>query len=156
MTVREAVELVLQASALGVGAPSAKAGTIYVLDMGEPVRIMDLARQMIRLAGLRPDKNIEIVVTGPRPGEKLREELFHEAVLLRSSGPRASTSGSDSVIAGPNHKKALRACKSFGNRESEHQRIQCVNRPECNRGKSPGACSIRSNRTERLKDPVHF
>ncbi len=79
MTVREAVELVLQASALGVDAPSAEAGKIYVLDMGEPVRIMDLARQMIRLAGLRPDKDIEIVVTGLRPGEKLREELFHEA-----------------------------------------------------------------------------
>jgi O-antigen biosynthesis protein WbqV len=43
---------------------------------------MDLARQMIRLAGLRPDKDIEIVVTGPRPGEKLREELFHEAEPL--------------------------------------------------------------------------
>ena len=86
MTVREAVELVLQASALGVDAPSAEAGKIYVLDMGEPVRIMDLARQMIRLAGLRPDKDIEIVVTGPRPGEKLREELFHEAEPLIETG----------------------------------------------------------------------
>ena len=82
MTVREAVELVLQASALGLEAPRAEAGKIYVLDMGEPVKIMDLARQMIRLAGLRPDKDIEIVVTGPRPGEKLREELFHEAEPL--------------------------------------------------------------------------
>ena len=86
MTVREAVELVLQASALGVAAPGAEAGKIYVLDMGEPVRIMDLARQMIRLAGLRPDKDIEIVVTGPRPGEKLREELFHEAEPLVETG----------------------------------------------------------------------
>ncbi len=86
MTVREAVELVLQASALGVDAPSVEAGKIYVLDMGEPVRIMDLARQMIRLAGLRPDKDIEIVVTGPRPGEKLREELFHEAEPLIETG----------------------------------------------------------------------
>jgi O-antigen biosynthesis protein WbqV len=82
MTVREAVELVLQASALGVEAPSAEAGKIYVLDMGEPVKIMDLARQIIRLAGLRPDKDIMIEVTGLRPGEKLREELFHEAELL--------------------------------------------------------------------------
>ncbi len=54
--------------------------------MGEPVRTMDLARQMIRLAGLRPDKDIEIVVTGPRPGEKLREELFHEAEPLIETG----------------------------------------------------------------------
>jgi O-antigen biosynthesis protein WbqV len=86
MTVREAVELVLQASALGVQGPSEEAGKIYVLDMGEPVRIMDLARQMIRLAGLRPDKDVEIAVTGPRPGEKLREELFHEAEPLVETG----------------------------------------------------------------------
>ena len=86
MTLREAVELVLQASALGVKAPSAEAGKIYVLDMGEPVRIMDLARQMIRLAGLRLGKDIEIVVIGPRPGEKLREELFHEAEPLVETG----------------------------------------------------------------------
>ena len=79
MTLRDAVALVLQASALGVDAPRAEAGKIYVLDMGEPVRIMDLAQQMIRLAGLRLGKDIEIVVIGPRPGEKLREELFHEA-----------------------------------------------------------------------------
>jgi O-antigen biosynthesis protein WbqV len=77
MTVHEAVELVLQASALGLGTSSDLAGKIYVLDMGEPVKIVDLARQMIRLAGLQPDKDVEIVFTGVRPGEKLAEELFH-------------------------------------------------------------------------------
>ncbi|WP_241503727.1 polysaccharide biosynthesis protein [Ferruginivarius sediminum] len=78
MTVREAVQLVLQASALGTaGGESAEIGKIYVLDMGEPIRIVDLARQMIRLAGLRPDKDVEIVFTGMRPGEKLHEKLFH-------------------------------------------------------------------------------
>ena len=82
MTVREAVELVLQASALGVEGPADEAGKIYVLEMGEPVKIMDLAWQIIRLAGLRPEKEIEIEVTGLRPGEKLREELFHEAEPL--------------------------------------------------------------------------
>ncbi|MFQ5775092.1 MAG: UDP-N-acetylglucosamine 4,6-dehydratase family protein, partial [Kiloniellaceae bacterium] len=82
MTVREAVELVLQASALGVEGPAEEAGKIYVLEMGEPVKIMDLARHMIRLSGLRPDKDVKIVVTGPRPGEKLHEELFHEAEPL--------------------------------------------------------------------------
>ena len=77
MTIREAVELVLQASVLGTHRHDE--GKIYVLDMGEPVRILDLARQMIRLAGLRPDQDIKIEVTGLRPGEKLFEEIFHGA-----------------------------------------------------------------------------
>ncbi|MGH7088694.1 MAG: polysaccharide biosynthesis protein, partial [Stellaceae bacterium] len=96
MTVREAVELVLQASALGLGDP--ERGRIYVLDMGEPVRIADLARQMIRLAGLKPDRDVEVAFVGLRPGEKLHEELFHsgetplptkaQGILLAT--PRAS------------------------------------------------------------------
>ncbi len=78
MTVREAVGLVLQASVVGSkGGDTIKHGGIFVLDMGEPVRIVDLARQMIRLAGLRPDIDIGIRFTGLRPGEKLFEELFH-------------------------------------------------------------------------------
>jgi len=78
MTIREAVELVLQAAALGTDADTWR-GRIFVLDMGESVRIADLARQMIRLAGLRPEKDIKITFTGPRPGEKLFEEIFHGA-----------------------------------------------------------------------------
>ncbi len=80
MTVREAVELVLQASVLGSHGEAA--GKLFVLDMGEPVRIIDLARQMIRLAGKRPNIDIEIKVTGLRPGEKLFEEIFHGAEPL--------------------------------------------------------------------------
>ena len=72
MTVREAVELVLQAATLGD-----KNGEVYVLDMGQPVRILDLAEQMIRLAGLKPYKDINIEFTGLRKGEKMFEELFH-------------------------------------------------------------------------------
>ncbi|HEX5079905.1 MAG TPA: nucleoside-diphosphate sugar epimerase/dehydratase [Geminicoccaceae bacterium] len=75
MTVREAVELVLQASAHGLRHPDER-GQIFVLDMGEPIKIVDIARQMIRLAGLRPDEDVEITFTGLRPGEKLYEELF--------------------------------------------------------------------------------
>jgi FlaA1/EpsC-like NDP-sugar epimerase len=77
MTVREAVGLVLQASVVGTSAAALSDGGIFVLDMGEPVKIVDLARQMVRLAGLRPDVDVEIRFTGLRPGEKLFEELFH-------------------------------------------------------------------------------
>jgi O-antigen biosynthesis protein WbqV len=78
MTVREAVQLVLQAGALGARNHEVdEVGKVYVLDMGEPVKIVDLARQMIRLVGLRPDKDVEIAFTGVRPGEKLHEEIFH-------------------------------------------------------------------------------
>ncbi len=77
MTVREAVGLILEASKVGIGEEAIPDGGIFVLDMGEPVKIVDLARQMIRLAGLHPDKDVEIRFTGLRPGEKLFEELFH-------------------------------------------------------------------------------
>ena len=89
MTVREAVELVLQAAALAPQPETSEfRGKICVLDMGEPVRIVDLAEQMIRLAGLRPGRDIEIEFVGLRPGEKLHEELFHaDEPLMRTKSP---------------------------------------------------------------------
>ncbi|HQT46269.1 MAG TPA: nucleoside-diphosphate sugar epimerase/dehydratase [Acidocella sp.] len=77
MTVGEAVGLVLEASVIGRGEAGIPDGGIFVLDMGEPVKILDLAQQMIRLVGLRPEQDIAIRFTGLRPGEKLFEELFH-------------------------------------------------------------------------------
>ena len=71
MTIPEACQLILQAAVQGRG------GEIFALDMGEPVRIRDLAEQMIRLAGKQPGRDVAIVYTGLRPGEKLFEELFH-------------------------------------------------------------------------------
>ncbi len=75
MTPHEAVELILQATTLGTARNDQ--GAIYVLDMGQPVKIMDLAKQMVRLAGKTLGVDIDIKITGLRPGEKLYEELFH-------------------------------------------------------------------------------
>ncbi|WP_164828254.1 polysaccharide biosynthesis protein [Sinorhizobium medicae] len=77
MTIREAVELTLQASAYGFEKQLGQ-GEIFVLDMGEPIKIIDIARRMIRLAGFTPDQEIEIKIIGCRAGEKLFEELFDE------------------------------------------------------------------------------
>jgi FlaA1/EpsC-like NDP-sugar epimerase len=83
MTIPEASQLVLQAGAMGEG------GEIFILNMGEPVRILDLAREIIRLSGLRPHEDIEIVFTGVRPGEKLFEELeTAEEELIRTLHPK--------------------------------------------------------------------
>ena len=80
MTIAEAGQLILQAAVLGQG------GEVFVLDMGQPVRISYLAEQMIRLAGKEPGRDIEIVYTGLRPGEKLFEELFHAHESYSSTG----------------------------------------------------------------------
>ena len=90
MTIPEAVQLVIRSGSL------ARGGEVFVLEMGEPVRIMDLARDMIRFSRLEPDKDIAIEIVGPRPGEKLHEELFNPyerpegtpaAKILRAARP---------------------------------------------------------------------
>jgi len=92
MTIPEAVRLILQAGSMGKG------GEIFVLDMGEPVKIVSLAEQLIRLSGLEPYKDISITFTGLRPGEKMYEELFHQQEALSATHhPKIMLSGSRSV-----------------------------------------------------------
>ena len=102
MTIPEACQLVLEAGAMGKG------GEIYIFDMGEPVKIVDLARRMIQMAGLTPGEDIKIVHTGLRPGEKLYEELFdkdennketyHPKIKIASVRPCADTRYFESTI----------------------------------------------------------
>ena len=90
MTIPEAASLVIQAGAIG------GRGDVFVLDMGEPVRIIELAQQMIRLSGMEPERDIDVAIVGARPGEKLHEELWGEGEtavptthpkIMRVSGP---------------------------------------------------------------------
>jgi FlaA1/EpsC-like NDP-sugar epimerase len=121
MTIPEACQLILQAMAMGQG------GETFALDMGEPIRIRDLAEQMIRLAGKQPGRDISILYTGLRPGEKLFEELFHplenyhstshpkifEATPRQQSGAMVMAQlarASDAVVAFD--EEALRRCMS--------------------------------------------
>ncbi|MBL4747734.1 MAG: polysaccharide biosynthesis protein [Magnetovibrio sp.] len=99
MTIREAVELVLQASSLGASSHKTD-GKIFVLDMGEPIKIVELARQMIRLANLKPDIDIDIQFTGIRPGEKMFEEIFH------GSEPPIATQAPGILLASPRTQNA--------------------------------------------------
>ena len=106
MTTGEAVELVLQASAKGSIDVEA-GGKIFVLDMGAPVRIYDLAEQMIRLSGQKPEEDVKIDIVGLRPGEKLHEELLHESEnLVMTSTPRL-------FLAAPTIKNLNSLKKSF-------------------------------------------
>jgi FlaA1/EpsC-like NDP-sugar epimerase len=86
MTIPEAVQLIIRAGSIGAG------GEIFVLDMGEPVKIIDLARNMIKLSGQEPDVDIAIEIVGPRPGEKVHEDLFNP-------DERARPTGADKIVA---------------------------------------------------------
>lgn len=111
MTIPEAVRLVLQASAIG-SVTTAERGKILVLDMGEPVRIADLAERMIRLAGYRPGVDIKIEYTGLRPGEKLYEELFDPREILSPSNDTPYFVASPRTVDLPVIEKLIRTMES--------------------------------------------
>jgi FlaA1/EpsC-like NDP-sugar epimerase len=136
MTIPEAVQLVLQAGALGQG------GAVFVLDMGQPVRIVDLASDLIRLSGLEPGRDIEIKFTGMRPGEKLFEEIFaddeaytrttHEKILMcADSSPGDGARSEGQALAG-GRRKAIAALitAAQAGEEQEARRLLHVLLPE--------------------------
>jgi FlaA1/EpsC-like NDP-sugar epimerase len=101
MTIPEAVQLIIQAGAIG------ESGDVFVLDMGDPVKILDLAQNMIRLSGKEPGRDVAIEVIGVRPGEKLHEELWADgeepaptshAKILRCTSPRIDAAWLDEEL----------------------------------------------------------
>ncbi len=109
MTIPEAVYLVLQASSMQNG------GEVFVLNMGQPVRILDLAEDLIKLSGLEPNKDIEITFTGIRPGEKLAEELWDEGTpLMQTSHPDIFRLDQDASFLIPNLPQAIEQLSALG------------------------------------------
>jgi FlaA1/EpsC-like NDP-sugar epimerase len=95
MTIPEAVYLVLQAASMENG------GETFVLNMGEPIRVLSLAEDLIRLSGLEPHRDIEIAFTGVRPGEKMTEELWEEGTpLLKTPHPDIFRLDTDASLPG--------------------------------------------------------
>ncbi|PCI01656.1 MAG: nucleotide sugar dehydratase [Alphaproteobacteria bacterium] len=109
MTIKEAVGLVLQASACAIAQGDEERGRILVLDMKEPIKIIDVARQMIRLADLTPDEDIEIKITGLRPGEKLYEELFDDAEKRLETNIPSTFAANPKPLSKAKIKKAMTA-----------------------------------------------
>lgn len=113
MTIPEAAQLVIEAGAIG------QSGEILLLEMGEPVRIVELAEEMIRLSGLRPGEDIEIEFTGPRPGEKLWEELYaSDEQLIPTRHPKILIAGRAGGVP-ENFPRALRRLFSLANEAPE-------------------------------------
>ena len=118
MTIPEAVYLVLQASSMQKG------GEVFVLNMGQPVRILDLAEDLIKLSGLEPNKDIEITFTGIRPGEKLAEELWDEGTpLMQTSHPDIFRLDQDASFLIPNLSQAIEQLSTLTDRNALNKLI---------------------------------
>ena len=122
MTVGEAAELVLQAATL----PDRGDASVFVLDMGEAVRIDDLARQLIRLAGHEPDLDIKIEYTGLRPGEKLTEEIFYAAEDVRGTAVEGVLSARADTVSLDALREHLDSLLSAAAARDEKQTLACL------------------------------
>lgn len=116
MTIPEAVSLVLQAGAYGKG------GEIFILDMGEPVKIDELAKNLIRLSGFEPGKDIDIEYTGLRPGEKLYEELLMDEEVYEKTQNQHINIGKPIPMDDEEFYQSLERLDFAANEESEHIR----------------------------------
>ena len=125
MTVREAVELTLQASSYGLEKRLGQ-GEIFVLDMGKPIKIIEIARRMIRLAGYAPDTDIKIKIVGCRPGEKLFEELFDSSELRVTSPVPGVLGAVPSPISLPVLRKALFSIQEYAEAGNERLMFKAV------------------------------
>ncbi len=122
MTIPEAVHLVLQASAMGVG------GEVFVLNMGDQIRILELAQDLIRLSGLEPGKDIEIVFTGIRPGEKLREALWDEgADYVATAHPDVLRLNESEVLSSTNLETAVERLIAMSKNGDPDQIVSMLN-----------------------------
>jgi FlaA1/EpsC-like NDP-sugar epimerase len=149
MTIPEAVNLVLHAGALG------RSGEIYMLDMGQPVRIVDLARDMIELSGLRPGEDIEIRFTGVRPGEKIREELItQDEDTLPTAHPRIKVvQGSPGLETHYLHLSIEELVATARSGDERETRARLMGLATAAAGHAAGKSAVRS-RAERLaQDP---
>jgi O-antigen biosynthesis protein WbqV len=126
MTIREAAALVIQAAALPPPDDHPGSSQIYVLDMGEPVKIADLARQMIRLNGLHPDKDIKIVHTGLRPGEKLYEEIFYDAETVRPTAADGVLAAFDTLPAWEDLEPRIDALRRAAEARNEAETVRLL------------------------------
>lgn len=123
MTIPEAVHLVLQASAMGKG------GEVFVLNMGDQIRILDLAQDLIRLSGLEPGKDIEIVFTGIRPGEKLSEALWDEgADYLSTTHPDVLRLNENEVFTSNDLETAINKLIDLGKQGDPDQIVSMLNK----------------------------